>query len=54
MSEKNSIARRNRWAKISPEERSEMMSRIATTKWANKTKQERIDHAMKMVKARNL
>lgn len=47
-----SEAKKRYWSKISPEERSNRMRAIATIKNKNMTPQERVDHAMKMVKAR--
>lgn len=52
MSEKNSIARKLRWSKISPEERSIMMSNLAKIKAKKMTTKQRKDHALMMVASR--
>jgi len=49
-----SEAKKRYWSKISPEERSNRMRIIATIKNKKMTPKERIDHALKMVRARKL
>lgn len=52
MSEKHSVAKRNYWSKISPEERSRMASETAKAKWAEMSVGERKKHSQMMLKAK--
>lgn len=48
MSEKHSIASKKRWANISPEDRSKIMSARIKKRWANATPEERKAQEQKM------
>ena len=47
-----SQARKDYWASITPEERSQRASNIAKAKWAQMTPRQRSEHGSLMVKAR--
>lgn len=49
---KYSLASKARWAKYTPEERSEIMRVIAIKKWSVMSAEDRHAHAMKMVAGR--
>ena len=48
-----SEARRNYWKTVTPEKRSEMARKAAVAKWASISVEDRVKHAMLMVKARS-
>lgn len=52
--ERHSIASKNRWKSISPEERSKLGRDRALKRWAKVSKADRKKYAMKMVAARVL
>ena len=52
MSEKNSLARKAYWERMTIEEKAQRMSSIAKKKQKNLTFKQKRDHAMKMVNAR--
>lgn len=51
---KYSIASKNRWKHIDPEERTKRMSLVSSARWSKMSKEDRREHAMKLVHARNL
>jgi hypothetical protein len=53
MSEKNAAARKSYWENLSPEERSNRMRAIATSRQKKMTFKQKRDHALKMVAARH-
>ena len=52
--ERHSIASKNRWKDISPEERSKLGKRRALIRWSKVSVSDRRKHAMRMVAARKL
>lgn len=52
MAETHTLAKRRQWASKSPEEKSAIMSKVARAKHAKLSEEERMENAIKLVKAR--
>ena len=52
MPQKHITANKNRWSKVDPVKRKDIMKTLARKRWQNKTKKERKAHAQLMLTAR--